>query len=302
MQALRAAPSASAASAPRARYCPAENGEVPGALPADDARAAFRSLGCRCRLFQGDETDGRLGFLLDPRFAGRVSAPARLDEPAGIVEKLLELVIISDAEGVAGAERQGALEERFLDVVQERAQPRPRLRHGKEDLLTGVAARRHALALLHVSRADFHAQRDPLQLVLGELPARGRLVVLVEEDTEAGFQLIAELPGERKHGILCLVLEYGNNDDLGRGQPGRQDQSLVIGVGHDDGANEARGDSPGGGPDMVQGLLPGLEGDLERLGEVLTEVVRRSRLQGFCVLHQGLDAVRAHGACEFFRI
>ena len=52
---------------------------------------------------------------------------------------------------------------------------------------------------------------------------------------------------------------------------GRQDQPLVIAVGHDDGANEAGGKTPGGCPAVLQLVVLIQVLDIEGFGKILAQ-------------------------------
>jgi len=74
-----------------------------------------------------------------------------------------------------------------------------------------------------------------------------------------------------------------------RRHPGWQDQAVVVAVRHDQAADHPRRHPPRRRPGVLQGLVAALELNLERLGEVLPEVVRRAGLQRAAVAHQRLD-------------
>jgi hypothetical protein len=76
----------------------------------------------------------------------------------------------------------------------------------------------------------------------------------------------------------------------------------VVAVGHDQTADEARGDAPRRRPRQRPLLVLIDELDLVGLGEVLAEVVRGAGLQGLAVTHEGLDGVSAGGARELLGV
>ena len=104
----------------------------------------------------------------------------------------------------------------------------------------------------------------------------------------------------RGRGDLGGLLAAADRDDdhLVRREAGRQDQALVVAVGHDHGADHPGGHAEGGG--VRVGELAVLAGvlDVERPGEVRAQVVRRAGLQGPAVAHHGLDGERADRARE----
>ncbi len=81
---------------------------------------------------------------------------------------------------------------------------------------------------------------------------------------------------------------------------GRQHQALVVGMGHDQAADEARAHAPTGLPDVFELPFLVLELHVEGLAEVLAQVVAGAGLQRQAVLHHGLDGVAAQRAGELF--
>ena len=100
---------------------------------------------------------------------------------------------------------------------------------------------------------------------------------------------------------LCLggvVLINRHDDHVLRGEAGRSDEAVVIGMRHDHAADEAGRDAPRSGVRiLLRGVLV-LETDIAGLSEVLTEVVRRSSLEGLTVLHHGLNTEGVDGTRE----
>ncbi len=103
-------------------------------------------------------------------------------------------------------------------------------------------------------------------------------------------------------GFFFVVFEDGHDDDLIRRELGRQHEALIVAVDHDDCADHARGKSPGSRPAMLlhAGLIEVLH--FKGLREILTEEMRRARLQGFAVAHHGFDGIGDVCACEFFGV
>ena len=69
-------------------------------------------------------------------------------------------------------------------------------------------------------------------------------------------------------------------------------------MGHDEPADQPRGDAPTRRPGIFQLAFAALKLDAERFGEVLPEKMARAGLKRFFVLHHGLDAERVHCAGE----
>ena len=93
-----------------------------------------------------------------------------------------------------------------------------------------------------------------------------------------------------------------DDDDLHRRDLRRQDEAAVVAVGHDDAADQTRGDAPGRleGVDLLVVLIR-IE-NVERLGKAVAEEVGRARLQGLAVVHHALDRIGRLGAVELFLV
>ena len=81
-----------------------------------------------------------------------------------------------------------------------------------------------------------------------------------------------------------------HDDDVHRRQPRRQHEAVVVGVRHDQAADQARRDAPARGPGVLLLAVLIEELDVERLGEVLAEEVAGAGLQRLAVLHHRFDA------------
>ena len=76
------------------------------------------------------------------------------------------------------------------------------------------------------------------------------------------------------------------------------DQPVIIAVGHDQGAHQPGGNTPGSGPDIIPSTIPGIELNIECFGKILTEEMGGPGLKGLAVLHHGLDGEGLLGAGE----
>ena len=85
-----------------------------------------------------------------------------------------------------------------------------------------------------------------------------------------------------------------------RSDTGREDEAIVIRVCHDEGADEAGGDSPRGRVDVLGVVVTVDEGDVLGFGKVLAEVVGGAGLDGFFILNHGLDGEGGFGTGEAF--
>ena len=238
---------------------------------------AVRRLG----LLERDAADRRASLGLDRRLALGAPAPVREDEARRRLRAGLQLVEARGRGRSRLPERERALVEVGLDL--DRASVAPAAAgssaSGVERLLAGVAPDEHRLRLLDVARADLEPERHAPQLPLVELPA-GRLVGPVDLDADAGAERASSAPTRPRRDTASLVLRLRARDrddhHLDRRDPRRQDQAGVVAVDHDERADHAGRDAPARRPDVLALAVHVLEGDVERLGEVLAEVVGRA--------------------------
>ena len=80
----------------------------------------------------------------------------------------------------------------------------------------------------------------------------------------------------------------------------RKYQSVVVGVGHDQGTHQTGRYPPGSSPYVFQLVFLVDELHVERFGKVLPKEVRCTALQRLSVLHHGLDGVGVEGTGESF--
>ena len=94
----------------------------------------------------------------------------------------------------------------------------------------------------------------------------------------------------------------GQHDDLDRRDVRRQNKAAVVTVGHDETADDARGQTPRGlvRIDLLI-VLVGI-GDVERAGKAVAEVMARAGLERLAVVHHALDRVGVHGAGELLLV
>ena len=170
-----------------------------------------------------------------------------------------------------------------------------------------VASLKADLALLKVARADFHPKRNAFFNPLPFLDAATEVAVIdVHAESFSAVGLFAEAGGESLTGIdhcfLGVFLGRDGNDDnlLGR-DARREDQAIVVGMRHDQGANQAGGKAPRSGVDMLLFIIAIDEGDVLRFRKILPEVVGGASLNGFAILYHRLDSESGLGAGEAFR-
>ena len=98
------------------------------------------------------------------------------------------------------------------------------------------------------------------------------------------------------------MLGNGNHHHLDGGHGGRQHQTVVVGVGHDEAADQAGGRAPAGLERILQGVVPAGEGHVIGTGELVAEVVAGAGLEGLVVLHHALDGIGGLGAGELLLV
>ena len=116
-----------------------------------------------------------------------------------------------------------------------------------------------------------------------------------------GCDLVSERRGGLQHCLFCLFLGCDReNDNVCRRNSWRQDHSIIVGVHHDEGANQSCGCAPACRPDMF--LRPAARDvfDAGRLRKILAEEMGGSGLYRFAILHHRFDAEGLNGARKPF--
>ena len=114
-----------------------------------------------------------------------------------------------------------------------------------------------------------------------------------------GAQLCGKfLGGFQDGGAGFLLGQHGQDDDLRRCNTRRKNKAVIIGVRHDERADEPRAHSPAGGPGELTAAIARGKLDPGGAGEVLSEEMRSARLDRLAVLHHGFDAKRADSPRE----
>ncbi|MDB6071604.1 MAG: hypothetical protein JWL81_2775, partial [Verrucomicrobiales bacterium] len=267
---------------------------------------------------EGEATDGDAELFLEGVLVLGGAGPVDDGEAAmdfGFVrigggEEGFELGFAGDADHVGVAEGGGAFEEAGLDFVQNGGGFGHEIGVGDKFFFfqSFVAAADGDAAFFEVAGADFdadgHALFDPFPV-----PGAAGEVAPVDLDAEGfaaggqGAEFLAEGIAGVQDGLFAIFFRGdGEDDNLVGGDAGRQDEAIVIAVGHDEGADEAGADAPGGGPGELARAAAAGELDVGGFGEVLAEEVAGARLDGFAVLHHGLDAQGAFRAGEAFAL
>ena len=98
------------------------------------------------------------------------------------------------------------------------------------------------------------------------------------------------------------MLGDGQDNNLNGCDGGGQHQTVVVGMGHDAGADEAGGGAPGGLEGILELIVPAGESDIVGPGELVAEIMAGAGLQGLAVLHHGLDGIGSLGAGELLLV
>ena len=99
-------------------------------------------------------------------------------------------------------------------------------------------------------------------------------------------EIIARLHDSGTRLLLCCHWQYYN---LGRRDPWRQNDPVVVSVHHDQRADQTRGHSPARCPAKFLLAFPVLKLDATRARKILAEKMRCARLDGASVLHHRFD-------------
>ena len=166
-----------------------------------------------------------------------------------------------------------------------------------ELLLARDAGNQHAAVVLDVARTDLQTYRYALHLVLAELPA-GALLAVVYLDAQRLCKLCLDGVCLIQHAFLMLC--YGNNNNLNGCYLGRQDQTVIVAVCHDDGTDHTGGNAPRGLVRILDGVVACGVGNAERSCKAVTEVVGGTALQRITVVHHGLNGIGSHSTRELF--
>ena len=167
-------------------------------------------------------------------------------------------------------------------------------------LLTVVPAHQHALAILQIPGAALYAHGHTFHLVLRTLPAHG-IVGIIHICPEAGSdQPVLQLVGRFQN--AGLMLGNRQNHHLNRCNLGRQYQTVIVAVGHNDAADQTGGHAPRGlmGVDLL--IVFVCKGNVKGLCKAISKVMGCTCLQSLAVVHHTLDGVGCFCAVELFLV
>ena len=118
---------------------------------------------------------------------------------------------------------------------------------------------------------------------------------IVVESLGGEFRL--EYFAKRQHlAPLAVVPIDRQNHDVRRRQPRWEHKTVVVGVRHNESADQTGRHAPRSGPGINLRARRVLEFNFLGFGEILSEEVRRAGLQRFAILHHRFDAVGGHRA------
>ena len=255
--------------------------------------------------------DGDVELFFDFGFVGGVFIPvgegeAAVDFSVFGGEEGVKVFEVIDGDGVLVAKGGCLGEEIRLDVVQDGADLHFELlaREGGGVAVGFVAAGEAEGGGVDFTRADFEAKGNPFLDPAPRLFPAAQ-VARVDDDFE-GLAIVilgAEGGGEffaitDDFGARFFIVDDGDDDDMGGGDAGRENEAVVVAMGHDEGADEAGGRSPRSGPSIFLIAFDVAELDAARFGEILPEKVGGSRLERFSVLHHRFDGIGVDGAGE----
>ncbi len=172
-------------------------------------------------------------------------------------------------------------------------------------LLAAGAARQHRAACREVAGAELEAQRRAARLPLEVF--RTRLHAIAEvgggpDPRRRAARPRPPPPHRRSRRAPRRNARSGTTTTCHWASRGGQTMPRVVAVGHDQPADHPGRHAPRRAPDVVEPALGGLELDLERLGEVLAEVVGGAGLERLVVLHQRLAGVGPQRAGELLAL
>ena len=98
------------------------------------------------------------------------------------------------------------------------------------------------------------------------------------------------------------MLGDGHHRHLDGGHRRGQHQAVVVGMGHDAGADEAGSGAPAGLEGVLQLVVPAGKGHVIGPGELVAEIVAGAGLQGLAVLHHSLDGIGGLGPGELLLV
>ena len=193
-------------------------------------------------LFKRHTTAGNRKLFLDLVFTFLTSAPHSLYESGLFVEDLLKFFHVVSHIGMAVTVCSCSLQHILLHGLENLCSLGLQIFQCYLDLLSGVTAADHALAGLDIFRADLHTDRVTSHLSLCELEA-GSLVAVIYFYAEALSQAVSQFISLVQNAFLFLHNRY--DADLDRSHTGRNYQTFVVTVYHDQCTDQTGRHTPG---------------------------------------------------------
>lgn len=168
------------------------------------------------------------------------------EDEATFLNLLLELLIGVDRDGVALAVVERLLVDVLLDLVEELSDVIGDAVEGAGLLGERVTASDFYGAVLEVTTTEGQAYGYALELVFGELPPGLLVVCVVVAHTDAALLQLSDEGLDVAADLVTLLerLVDGDDDDLMRGERRGEDQTVVIGVAHDECTHQTGRDAP----------------------------------------------------------
>ena len=168
---------------------------------------------------------------------------------------------------------------------------------GNEEFFVRITANKNNLIVFDVLRTDFKTNGYALHLPLVELPTRA-LVAVVEFNANTCI-------GKHFLQLICLVenaglmLCNGQYDELHGRNARREHKPAVVAVSHDKAADHAGADAPARCEAVFMPALAAEISDVICLCKMVAEIMTRSHLQSFSVLHHRLKGIGCFRSRKF---
>ena len=177
-------------------------------------------------------------------------------------------------------------------------------------LLAGVTTYHHCLVLIQIARSELQAQRNPTQLPFVVLGARLHPLAIIDVHsqpprhsalpTQQAF--LDQVRGGFDTSLVLVRAPYRDDHYFDWRKQRRHSKSIVVTVRHYQPANHARRHAPTRVPGVFHSAGFRLELEVERLREVLSQVMRSASLKRLVVLHHAFARVGAQRTGEFFSL
>ena len=240
------------------------------------------------------------GFFFHAQFACQIAAPHRLNESALALLQFLGFLYRVSSIGVGIQILFGFFVKSFLHIVQNLGEALLQFfqRHG--NLFAVIPSDANAASVFQILGAQLYTKRNALHLILGTLPAQ-RVVAVINLCPETG-SLDSAVKRLRCFQNAFLMLGYGNDNHLNRGNFRRKHQSGIVAVGHDDSADNSRGKAPA----CLEGILLRVvlvsKCDIKLAGKAVSEEMAGTGLERLFIMHHAFDGIGVYRAGELLFI